>query len=203
MPGSDLLLVDSGTSAESTLREVAASDGAVDVADLYDLTHLDLSPYRGLVLTSGADQVFLHRHRGVVGDVLGRGGVVVFSGQICRPWLPGASPFVPRLIRSHRDYEVRLPTPHPIFEGVQPDDLTFRRGVAGFFSRGHHPAPPEAIVLATLPGGEPAVYVDHHSTAGTILLHAGGDLLGYTSTDSTASRLPPQLLDWMRSEGRR
>lgn len=200
---SDLLLVDPGTSVESTLARVAADDGATDVVDMYGLDTLDLSPYRGLVLTAGADQVFLHRHRQLIGDLLQRGGVVVFSGQICRPWLPGARSFVPRQITSHRDYRVRLPTPHPVFDGVDPNDLTYRRGVAGFFARGHHPAPPGAVVPATLPGGEPAVYVDHLTTPGTILVHAGGDLLGYHASDTTAARLAPQLLGWMRREGRR
>jgi hypothetical protein len=67
----------------------------------------------------------------------------------------------------------------PIFRGIGLDELTFRRGVAGFFARGHHPVPDGAQVLTRLAGGEPATYLDRVSTAGTILVQAGSDLLGY------------------------
>ena len=40
-------------------------------------------------------------------------------------------------------YRVAELAPHPIFDGVDPDDLTLRKGVAGFFARGHHPPPPD------------------------------------------------------------
>ncbi len=85
--------------------------------------------------------------------------------------------------------------PHPIFAGIEPDDLTFRRGVAGFFARGHHPPPPGAEVLVRLGGGEPATYVDRVSTRGTIVVHATGDLLAYPETG-----LPDQFLTWAREE---
>jgi len=199
---SDLVLVDSGTSAEGASTRAAALDPAVDVVDIYELPSARLDRYVGMILTAGADQVFLERNEPVVAGFLERGGVVAWSGQLYRPWLPGAGMFVPKDIRSFRDYQIHFVTPHPIFAGVDPADLTFRRGVAGFFARGHHPPPPGALVLAALPGGEPAVYMDTTSTPGTILVHAGGDLVGY-ATESTASRLAPQLFAWMRAEGRR
>jgi len=66
--------------------------------------------------------------------------------------------------------------------------LTFRRGVAGFFARGHHPIPPGAEVLTRLSGGEPATYLDRVSTAGTIVVQASGDLLAWCGE---------ALLDWV------
>jgi hypothetical protein len=199
---SELLVVDAGVSAEPVHSHPLIA-AAADVADIYDLPSLDLRPYAGLVLTAGADQRFLDRHCALVRGVLDRGGVVVWSGHLCRSWLPGAGLFVPRPIGSFRDYAVRLVTPHPVFEGVEEHDLTFRRGVAGFFARGHHPPPPGAVILAELPGSEPAVWVDTRTTSGTVLAHAGGDLLGYVWEESSAARLVPQLFAWMRNVGRR
>src|SRR5581483_10255450 len=92
-------------------------------------------------------------------DYLDRGGVVVFGGHLHRDWLPGASLFVPLASRSLDGYRVVEVADHPIFRGMG-TELTFRRGVAGFFARGHHPVPPGAEVLTRLFGGEPATYLD-------------------------------------------
>jgi hypothetical protein len=146
------------------------------------------------------DQEHLSAHRAVIRRYLDDGGVVVFGGHLHRHWLPGASMFVPLEVRSHRDYEVAWVADHPIFDGVDPSDLTYRRGVAGFFARGHHPPPDGAEALVRLAGGQPVTYLDRCSTAGTILVQSSGDLLGYYGLDSTATRIPGQLLDWAGAE---
>lgn len=171
--------------------------------DLYALADTDLSRYAGLVVSATADQEHLRRHRGVIRDYLDAGGVVIFGGQLHRDWLPGAAPFVPLTAPSLRSYRVAEIVDHPVFAGVDADDLTFRRGVAGFFARGHHPVPDGAEVLVRLMGGEPATYVDRVSTRGTILVQASCDLPGYAGgAGATAQRIPGQLLDWVHAESR-
>ena len=111
--------------------------------------------------------------------------------------------FQPKTIHSFRDYTVRIVGEHPVFAGVREEDLTFRRGVAGFFARGHHEPPPGAEILARLvdpEDGEPIVYVDRVSTAGVILVHAGNDLIASVDRDSTAGRIAEQLVGWMLAE---
>lgn len=176
---------------------------AVEPLDIYELPQLDLDRFQGLLFPGSVDQEWLYLHRRLVETFLAGGRVVVFSGHLFRSWLPGASHFVPKKVRSFRDYTVRVVKPHPIFAGVNPEDLTFRRGVAGFFARGHHPPPPEAEVLLALADGEPITYLDRSSSEGTILLHSGNDLWGYAGATSTAGRMAPQLLAWIREEGRR
>ncbi|MGQ0631054.1 MAG: hypothetical protein ACT4P1_08415 [Sporichthyaceae bacterium] len=173
--------------------------------DLYDLTEADLSRYAVLVVPSMVDQEYLARRREVIEDFLDGGGVLLFGGQIDRDWLPGASEFVALDRATRRDrYRVAELAPHPIFDGICPDDLTYRRGVAGFFARGHHPPPAGAEVLSRLVGGEPATYLDRVSTRGTIVVQANGDLLGYGGqADSTAARLPGQFLTWALAEAAR
>ncbi len=170
--------------------------------DCYAIAGTDLSRYALLVVPSTVDQEHLARHRDVIRRYLDGGGVLLFGGQLHRDWLPGASRFVPLAPPSLAAYRVTWLADHPIFAGIEPDDLTFRRGVAGFFARGHHPLPPGAEVLVRLGGGEPATYIDRTSTRGTILVHASGDLLGYDGADNTASRLSGQLVDWARAEAR-
>lgn len=173
----------------------------VETVDLYQLGHVDLEGFTALLVAGMVDQEFLLERRPVVEAFLGRGGTVVFCGQLFRPWLPGCAPFVPAVISGFGDYVVRLAEPHPVFAGVDPADLTFRRGVAGFFARGHHPPPPGARVLATLAGGQPVTWIDRRTTPGRVFVHAGADLLGYGGDDSTAARVVPQLLDWACTQG--
>ncbi|MGH3801361.1 MAG: hypothetical protein ACRDTD_14740 [Pseudonocardiaceae bacterium] len=151
----------------------------VERVDCYALGSTDLDRYAVLIITSTVDQEHLARHRAVLRSFLEGGGVVIFGGHLYRDWLPGASPFVPLAERKLTTYQVVEVAEHPIFRGLQPDELTFRRGVAGFFARGHHPVPDGAQVLTRLAGGEPATYLDQVSTAGTILVQASSDLLGY------------------------
>jgi hypothetical protein len=178
--------------------------GRIDRIDCYALAETDLTPYAGLVVPAMADQEHLVRHRVALRDYLDTVGFIVFGGHLHRDWLPGASAFVPLGVRSVRDYEVTFVADHPVFDGVDPHDLTFRRGVAGFFARGHHPPPDGATILTRLSGGQPATYLDEVTTGGTILLQSSCDLLGYASgLDSTAARIPGQLLDWMVAEANR
>jgi hypothetical protein len=166
----------------------------VERVDCYALSSTDLARYAALIITPTVDQEHLIEHRGVIREFLDSGGVVIFGGHLYREWLPGASPFVPLTERRLATYQVIEIADHPIFHGVQPDELTFRRGVAGFFARGHHPVPDGAQVLTRLAGGEPTTYLDQVSTAGTIPVQATSDLLGYCGE---------ALLDWAITESAR
>lgn len=180
--------------AHPSLRE------EVEPVDAYDLPDLELDRYAGLLIAGMVDQELLQRHRERLVGFLGLGRVVVFCGHLHRGWLPGCRRFVPSRITSFRHYAVRLPEDrHAVLAGVEADDLTYRRGVAGFFARGHHPPPPGAQVLARLWRGEPTTWLDTGTTRGAVLVHAGIDLLRYAGEDSTAARVPTQLLSWIRA----
>jgi hypothetical protein len=162
----------------------------VDRLDCYAIGSLDLARYAGLIVTPNVDQEHLARQHRAIRDYLDRGGVVVFGGHLHRDWLPGAALFVPLANRSLDGYRVVEVADHPIFRGMG-TELTFRRGVAGFFARGHHPVPPGAEVLTRLFGGEPATYLDRGSTAGSIVVQATSNLLSYCGE---------ALIDWIVGE---
>ncbi len=168
----------------------------VEPLDCYSLATTDLEAYAGLIVPTMVDQEYLHRHRERLRTYLDRGGIIAFSGQLQRPWLPGAGLFEPKQVRSFRDYELRIVSEHPVFSGVEASELTYRRGVAGFFARGYHRPPPGADILIAFTSGEPVVYVDQDTTGGTLLVHAGNNLLSLNG--STTSRVPGQLMAWIR-----
>lgn len=186
---------------EALLGEPVLGD-ALDFVDLYDLPNLDLESHVALIVSSMADQKFLFEHRAVIRDFLDAGKVLVSNGSLFKRWFPGAGEFVPKDVHSFRDYSVHKAKHHPIFEGVAEDDLTFRKGVAGIFARGHNEPPEGAEVIITLNGGEPVLYIDRESSGGTILAHSGGDLLGHIATESSARRIVPQLVHWIHAETR-
>lgn len=194
-----LLALDAQTSVSAWYEDLRLGED-LELVDLYELPSVELDRYSALLITDMVDQEFLWLQRQLVESFLADGGAVIFCGQLLREWLPGCGIFVPAPISSMRDYEVLIAEPHPVFAGVEADDLTFRRGVAGFFARGHHPPPPGAQVLATLAGGQPTTWIDRAATHGTVFAHAGNSLLSYSS-DSSAGRLAPQLLDWARAAG--
>lgn len=168
--------------------------------DTYDLPDTDLSRFAGVVVSSQVDQELLYRHRDHVRTFLDAGGVVAFSGHLSREWLPGVGTFEPKDVTGHDDYRVVEARPHPVFAGVEMAALTYQRGVAGFFARGHNPPPEGATVLLRLADGEPVVFVDRETTDGTQFVHSGNDLIGFGRRDSTAARVPEQLVDWIRAE---
>lgn len=207
----DIALLDVGINDRPLHMKYDFVREVVEPLDMYDLPSVDLGRYIALIITGNVDQELLYRERSVIRNFLDDGKVLLFSGHLLHPWLPGAGTFVPKEIHSFRDYKIRIVVPHPIFEGVREEDLTFRRGVAGFFARGHNPPPEGAEILLELAGGEPIVYIDRRSTRGVILAHSGNDLLAFGldrlyddgAPQITTSRIAPQLLAWIREEGAR
>lgn len=174
----------------------------VSQIDCYSLSDAMLESHSVLVISSNVDQIHLTRIRDVIRRFLDAGKVVIFNGHLDQDWLPGARHFEPVLPKTRSLYVVTDIADHPIFEGVDKEHVTERKGVAGFFARGHHPVPGGAEILVRLIGGQPVTYIDRVSTAGTILVHATGDLFGYAVglDNNTAARIPQQLAHWAASE---
>lgn len=167
---------------------------------LYDLEQTDMSQFLGLVIPGTIDQEFLYLKRHIIEEFLDCKKIVVFNGHLFRKWLPNASNFIPKKINTFKDYYIRIVKDHPIFEGVSENDLIFRKGVAGFFARGHHSPPEGSEIIITFNTGEPVTYIDKVSTMGTIMVHSGNDLLGYAIEDNSSRRIARQLINWMFME---
>lgn len=168
----------------------------VEPIDVYDFPRADLSPFTGLIVSGRVDQELLHRERAKVRRFLDDGKVVVFSGQLFRDWLPGAGACAPVALDRVGGIRALSVAPHPLFDGLGPDDL------GSVFVHGHYRPPSGAQVVAALPGGEVVLYVDRTSSGGTIVAHAGGNLMGYVAVDSPAREIVPRLVTWINREAR-
>lgn len=175
------------------------ADDRVQDLDLYALPDTDLSAVRGLLVGVHTDQVFLARHRDRLTRFVESGGRVAVCGQVVRPYLAGLISFVPARYRGVADLTVHRLAEHPVWAGVDPGHLTFRRGVAGFYGRGHYPdLPADALVVHALGAAAAPLDAVYPLGEGQVLLHGGNDLWGYADDDTTAAWMTPQLLRWLQ-----
>ena len=178
-------------------RAAALDAMPVTLIDMDDLPTADIDGCAGLVLAGRSDQELLAGVTDRLVGLLGRGGVVAFSGQLTHAWLPGVTPF--RRTPRPRAVEPPLLAAHPVFAGVEPDDL----GGSFIYRDGWHRPPDGAEIIAWRGDCTPGAYVTRAEGGGAVLVHGGANLLAYGTHDSTAARIVPQLIEWVATEGAR
>ncbi len=197
----DFLLLDSGARFSSLTVKNGQDDSDTTVIDQYDWPTYDAlsKGHKFLIVDEYVDQELMLKHKEKLQQFLDAGNILFFAGHLFRLWIPGAGCFIPKPISSYKDYKVEM-IGHPVFDGVRSEDITYNKGVAGFFCRGHHPLPEGAEVMLELAGGIPITYTDRNSSKGVIVLHAGRNLLSKGKPDNTSARIRPQLLAWLYKE---
>ncbi len=100
-----------------------------------------LASATGIITTTHLDQVWFSRHRGEIATMLGRGGRFFFNGHILRPFAEGLENYRPMLSKRLADFRLSKVNLHPVFGDLDPADMMTRKGVAGFYGRGHNPLP--------------------------------------------------------------
>ena len=195
-----------GADADPPLCRAPCAGERLDAVDLYAFDEAgfarSLAGYAAVLLPIHVDQRLLRRRRPALETWLDGGGTLIVNGHVGHVFLDGLRPFVPLEQPTVSDFAITEVRPHPIFEGIERDDLTFRRGVAGFYGRGHNPPPPGAEALNALgPRRVPVDWLWGRPTGGRVLMHSGNNIWMYLGEQSTAARLPGQLLDWALGSG--
>ena len=168
---------------------------------VYDLPDLDLTQHGAILVSAHTDQRAFALCGKQITAFLDAGGLLIFNGHIAYPFLPELTPFVPTLGFGLHLLQIHRTAAHPVFDGVDPYDLTFRRGVAGFYGRGHNPPPPGAEVLHRLSGDDaPVDWVWERPAGGTIFMHGGNNLWMYADDSTSAARITPQLIAWITAQ---
>jgi hypothetical protein len=166
----------------------------VNPIDVYLFPGADLHGYTGLIISGRVDQELLYRHRDKIRAFLDAGKVVVFSGQVFRPWLPGTSETILVNLAELGGIDAVTQAPHPVMDGVP------LAALGANFVHGYNPTPPNAEVVLALPDGKAIVYVDRTSTNGTILVHAGINFMNYIVESVEARQVIPNLIAWINAE---
>lgn len=154
-----------------------------------------------IAVTSHIDQRGLQRQAPWLTAFLDGGGILLWNGPVAHSPMPDLQPFVPQPQRNLAGLRVRRLAEHRLMTGIADEDLTFRRGVAGFWGRGHNPPPPGALLLnglGTEPLEAPVDWLWQRPLGGWLLMHAGNDWLSFAQPGTPAGQLVDNLIDWSR-----
>ena len=176
----------------------------IDIVDQYAFDASTLNGADGLLLSQHLDERHLGEHRAVLEDFLAAGGNIALNGPVARPFLDPPGPYRALAAQAAQDWVIEMATPHAVSAGVQADDLTYRRGVIGFWARGYFDAPASAISITRFATSSrrPADFLWQRPEGGWLFVHPGNDIWGYARDATSARRLFSQLLDWFAAVGR-
>ncbi len=171
------------------------------ILPLYTLEQCDLRRYNSILIPAHVDQRYLVTQQSRLETFLQEGGTIVVNGHIAYPFLRWLQPFEALMYNGLDSLRIHHAQPHPIFDGVDPEDMTFRRGVAGFYARGSNPVSAGAVVLNTI--GPVATPIDWLLTlpgGGRLLVHSGNDLWMFHDSEDSTALIVPQLFAWLEKE---
>lgn len=178
-----------------------AAQGLIEFVDQYDLEAIDWSARRALIITMHADQRLLQRLSAMWERLLDRGGVILFNGHIAHPFLPILPKFVKIVKPSLDQFAVVKLQDHPVYHGLPAELMNKRRGVAGFWGRGHNPPPAGAHILQALDHGRVAIdWVWRRPQGGTVFMHGGNDLWSNFEDSALNMQVARQAIGWIITE---
>lgn len=173
--------------------------GTVDVVPQYEADGLALESYAALLLPTHVDQRHLFALGARLDAYLDQRGAILFNGHVTWPFLPELQRFDPVPIRNLEGLTIHRELDHPIFEGIAPADLTYRRGVAGFYGRGSNPPPRGAKVLHSVgPAHQPVDWIFERPGGGRLFVHSGNDIFDFLVRPQPLGAEPlRRLLHWL------
>jgi len=170
--------------------------GRVRGVDCYELCPETLAGAAAILVGIHVDQRHLQSLSSMLDSFVTGGGRAVICGQVAIPFMGGLSPFRPLEGYGVDDLAVHSIQAHPVWAGVDLGDITFTRGVAGFYGRGWHEPPDDALVVNGLGPSRLALDYVYPYGSGEVLVHGGNDLWGWADATNSAARLTHQLLEW-------
>jgi hypothetical protein len=178
---------------------VAGRAHVIEEEHLPDFRPFDVD---GLVITSHVDQIWLESQRRWLAAFLAAGGRLFFNGHVETAFVDGMGRYRALADRRVEAFRVTRTSPHLIWDGYNGDELTFRKGVAGFYGRGHNALPAGAVPINTLDAGHEAAPVDWEwlpPGGGRIISHAGNDLwLTFEAAERNAE-LVDRMVTWLEA----
>ncbi|MBK1795832.1 hypothetical protein JHL21_15160 [Devosia sp. WQ 349] len=198
MSGRFLYLQNSYGGPPPALLRVA--DHTLDIYQQYDTDRLDWSVYDAVIISMSADQVHLVEITAKLQAYLNGGGTLVINGHVARPFLPELQRYEPMEKRGKAELVIHRETEHPMFASVTAEQLTLRKGVAGFYGRGSNPAPEGATVIHSVGPDHVAVdWLYERPEGGRIFVHSGVELWAVLMLEGPDQGIPviQAIFDWL------
>ena len=182
---------------DAPFADLAPPDAPLQAVHEADLTAQPPESIAALLVPMHIDQRRFAAAGSWIAAFLAAGGTLVFNGLLAYPYHDMLRPFEPLAEPGLAGLHVSVDPSHPVWHGVDAQDLTFRCGVAGFYGRGCNPPPDGARVINTIGHGRcPVDWEWHVPGGGRMLMHAGNDLWMYARDETSAARVTSQLLRW-------
>lgn len=164
----------------------------------WEMTKEDFEGAPAVLTTMHLDQIRALSWQRYFGALLARGGRIALSGHVMRPFIDGLSPYIPAGKAGRDGLTLSVLAEHPIFDGIDRVACGVRRGVAGFYGRGHNPMPSGATALTGVgPAQAPIDWIWDRADGGSVFSHAGNDLWGVSEDEETTARQISNLVDWV------
>lgn len=175
-----------------------AAGGRVTIIRDSELTDDDINQADGLITTTHLDQIGFLGHREALAHLFAREGRLFFNGHILKPFVEGLQTYRPMLSKRLSDFKLTRIAPHPIFDNFEPADMATRKGVAGFYGRGHNPMPKGAQAINGIGAlKQPIDWQWDLPDGGHIFSHAGNDLWAQAPEDSAGPKaFAERILLW-------
>jgi hypothetical protein len=176
--------------------------------DVYDLDAVDLSAFTGLIVSAACDQRFLAARRGTLDTWVRHGGRLLVNGHPMLQFVTG----LPELRRLHfhgiADLQLTATGEHPIWDGIDRQDLLLRTGVegqhtfaelmeigvAGFYSHAYLAnLPVQTVTVTGIGAGQLPVDVSYPLGDGEVIVHAGNDLTGFADPRTSTANLTDRI----------
>ncbi|MBM7367318.1 hypothetical protein [Gordonia hydrophobica] len=166
----------------------------------------------GLLIASSADHVHLAKHRATLTSFVRDGGRVLVNGQVVLPFIDGLATWSKLNYSTAGDLQPHLVTAHPLWDGVDHQDLHYRTGrpgvhdyqtltsigVAGFYGRGYHVnLPPDAQVITGIGPLRLPLDYSYRIGLGEVIVHAGRDLDKYADPRYSTGAFGPNIAAWL------
>lgn len=179
------------------------ADGRVAVVEEEALLSLRPGDVGGLIVSSHVDQIWLAKQKAWVEAFLNSGGRLFFNGHVESDFLDGLGRYRALVDRGTAAFKVTPAQAHAIWHGYSSDELTFRKGVAGFYGRGHNVPPAGAVAINVLDAEKEAAPVDWEWTrpqGGRVISHAGNDIWTTFEDLPANTGISTRMVAWL--EGR-
>lgn len=197
----ELLLIHSHYGDVPPIFAKALALGGATIVRELDLTDQHFEAASGLMTTTHLDQLGFMTYTEVLQNFLNRGGRWFFNGHFMRPLVPGLKTYVPIKKAKRHDLVLGRLNDHPVFAGIDQCSLETRKGVAGFYGRGHNPLPDGGLAINGIgPDLLPVDWVWSRPEGGHVFSHAGNDLYGMSDDDATRTQLTERIISWTAGE---
>lgn len=196
----DSLFLNSGYEGPGATFDGVIGAGRLRVIEEEQLPSHDPASVGGLIITSHVDQIWLEGQKPWLEACLDAGARMIFNGHVERDFLDGLARYQPLRDRSIAAFRVSRVADHPIWEGYNGEELTFRKGVAGFYGRGCNLPPDGADVINVLDADKERLAVNWEwarPRGGRVLSHAGNDLWVTFEQVERNAELVARLMTWM------